>query len=172
MTYCVAMCPTRGWSACPTRAHQRGRGPHQHLPQDDRVRARRRPRAGADERRQPRHHPGGDQPVAAKHAAVQDRDSLWNAPTLFECARWSARPSAAHARTPRRSQFGVEFNASFISPADRRRVAAPVQHLRGGQLRGRSTRRTSRSASRKYGKPIIDRIVTSHSLDEAAKCAR
>ena len=22
-----------------------------------------------------------------EHAAVQDRDSLWNAPTLFECAR-------------------------------------------------------------------------------------
>ena len=51
-----------------------------------------------------------------EHAAVQDRDSLWNAPTLFECARLIGETIRGVHRQDAEAlkQFGVDFNASFI----------------------------------------------------------
>lgn len=111
-----------------------------------------------------------------EHAAVQDRDSLWNAPTLFECARLVGETIRGVHRQDAEAlkQFGVDFSASFIL---------------GGQIGDEPPRLFSIYAAgnfieasidtpyfqigeSKYGKPIVDRIVTSKtSLDEAAKCA-
>ena len=51
-----------------------------------------------------------------EHAAVQDRDSLWNAPTMFECARLVGETIRGVYRQDAEAlkQFGVDFSATFI----------------------------------------------------------
>ena len=128
--------PRRG-AGLPVRlAHQRGRGPHQHLPQDDRVRARRRPRAGADERRQPRHHPGGDQPLARARRGAGPRQPVERAHVVRVRApgrRDHPRRASPGRRGPEAVRRGFQRQLHPRRP-DRRRAAAPVQHLRRGQF--------------------------------------
>lgn len=104
------------------------------------------------------------------------RPTLWNVPSMVEAARLVGEAvREVHRRDAEALQsFGVEFNCSF---------------LLGGQLRGQPTRlfqvyaagnfiETSalnpyfQIGEAKYGKPIIDRVLTPDTpLDEAAKCA-
>lgn len=104
------------------------------------------------------------------------RPTLWNVASMVEAARLVGDAvREVHQRDADALQsFGVEFSCSFIL---------------GGQLRGQPMRlfqiyaagnfiETSplnpyfQIGESKYGKPIIDRVVTpSTSLDEAAKCA-
>ena len=129
------------------------------------------------DRRQPRDHPGHDEP-----AARADRSARYHARACSR-ARTCSKPRVASAlhcvrpigATPRRSkEFGVEFNANLIL---------------GGQIRGEPPRLFSIYAAgnfieatpdtsyfqigeSKYGKPIIDRVIRrSSSLNEAAKAA-
>ena len=99
--------------------------------------------------------------ILREHAAVQDRESLWNAPTLFECARLVGDTirRVHHRDAAALKEFGVDFNASFIL---------------GGQIKGsdprlfmiypegnfiESTDDTPffQIGETKYGKPIIIR---------------
>ncbi len=103
-------------------------------------------------------------------------DGVWNAKTMFEAVRVVGDAvRAVHTRDgPALKEAGIEFNCNFIF---------------GGQIRGEPTRLFQVYAAgnfieatpenpyfqigeAKYGKPIIDRVITpATSLDEAAKCA-
>ncbi len=102
--------------------------------------------------------------------------TIWNASSMFDAARvLGATVRRIHEHDGRAlKQSGVDFNASFIL---------------GGQIGGEATRmflvysagnfiEATRETpyfqigESKYGKPILDRVVTpAISLDEAAKCA-
>lgn len=102
--------------------------------------------------------------------------SVWNAPNMFEATRvvGEAVRQIHKADAETLSAFNLEFNANFLV---------------GGQIRGEAPRlfnvysagnfieATEESpyfqiGESKYGKPILDRVVTPDtSLDEAAKCA-
>jgi len=102
--------------------------------------------------------------------------TLWNVPSMVEAARLVGEAvREVHRRdAPALTNFRVEFNCSFVL---------------GGQLRGQPMRMFQIYAAgnfietsalnpyfqigeSKYGKPIIDRVLTPATpLDEAAKCA-
>ncbi len=102
--------------------------------------------------------------------------TIWNATSMFDAARvlGSAVRGIYDQDGPSLKQSGVEFNASFIL---------------GGQIGGEAmrlflvysagnfieaTRETCyfQIGESKYGKPVLDRMLTPHTpLDEAAKCA-
>lgn len=105
-----------------------------------------------------------------------DAENLFSSPNLFEAARHIGRVvREVHERDAEAlKEFGIDFNASLIF---------------GGQIAGEGTRLFSIYAAgnfieatrdtpyfqigeSKYGKPILDRVVTTRSsLEEAAKCA-
>jgi putative proteasome-type protease len=70
---------------------------------------------------------------------------------------------------------GVEFNVSLIFGGQiRGRSHAPVPSLFAGQLHRSDTPETPyfQVGESKYGKPVLDRVITPDTpLDEAAKCA-
>jgi putative proteasome-type protease len=102
--------------------------------------------------------------------------TIWNAPSMFDAARvlGSAVRRVYEQDGPSLKQAGVDFNASMIF---------------GGQIKGEAmrlflvysagnfieaTRETCffQAGESKYGKPILDRVLTPATpLDEAAKCA-
>jgi putative proteasome-type protease len=102
--------------------------------------------------------------------------TIWNAASMFDAARvlGSAVRRVYDQDGPSLKQAGIDFNASFIF---------------GGQIHGEamrlflvysagnfieSTRETPyfQVGESKYGKPILDRVITPKTgLDEAAKCA-
>jgi putative proteasome-type protease len=102
--------------------------------------------------------------------------TIWNAPSMFDAVRvlGSAVRRVYEQDGPSLKQAGVDFNASMIF---------------GGQIMGEpmrlflvysagnfieATRETCyfQVGESKYGKPILDRVLTpSTPLDEAAKCA-
>jgi putative proteasome-type protease len=108
--------------------------------------------------------------------APEDKTTLYNVPTMAEAARLVGDAvREVHRRDAATlAEFSVDFNCSFIL---------------GGQIRGANTRlfmiysagnfvESSQVSpyfqigESKYGKPIIDRVVTpSTPLDEVAKCA-
>jgi len=112
--------------------------------------------------------------LSSYHAAGEP--SVWNAANLFEAARvvGGAVREVHRADAETLSAFNLEFNANFLF---------------GGQVRGETPRlfnvysagnfieATEESpyfqiGELKYGKPILDRVVTMQtSLDAAAKCA-
>jgi putative proteasome-type protease len=114
--------------------------------------------------------------VLHEEAARPERDSVYTASTLFDAAVLVGDAvRAVHRRDAEAfKEHGIEFNASFIL---------------GGQIRGEAPRLFNIYAAgnfieatddtpyfqigeSKYGKPILDRVITrSSSLAEAAKCA-
>jgi putative proteasome-type protease len=102
--------------------------------------------------------------------------TIWNAPSMFDAARvlGSAVRRVYQSDGPSLKAAGVDFNASMIF---------------GGQIKGEAmrlflvysagnfieaTRETCffQVGESKYGKPILDRVLTpATQLDEAAKCA-
>ena len=102
--------------------------------------------------------------------------TIWNAPSMFDAARvLGAAVRRVYSQDgPSLKASGIDFNASMIF---------------GGQIRGEAmrmflvysagnfieaTRETCffQVGESKYGKPILDRVLTPHTpLDEAAKCA-
>lgn len=109
-------------------------------------------------------------------AASDERDSLWSVPNMFEAAIHVGNTLRAlyQRDADALKNFGVDFNCGLIL---------------GGQIRGEEPRLFNIYAAgnfieatrdtpyfqigeSKYGKPIVDRVIKSHtSLDEAAKCA-
>ena len=117
---------------------------------------------------------------AVRQAVCERRDpdaaSVWTARTMFDAVRVVGEAvRGVHARDAAAlKDAGIEFNCNFIF---------------GGQIRGEEMRLFQVYAAgnfieatpenpyfqigeSKYGKPIVDRVVTpATSLDEAAKCA-
>ena len=113
--------------------------------------------------------------IVCERTGPNDR-SLWNARTLFDAVRLvGSAVREVHERDARAlKDAGIDFNCQFLF---------------GGQIRGEQPRLFQVYAAgnfiestpenpyfqigeAKYGKPIIDRVVTpATSLDEAAKCA-
>lgn len=102
--------------------------------------------------------------------------TIWNAPSMFDATRvlGAAVRRVYQQDGPSLKAAGIDFNASMIF---------------GGQIKGEAmrmflvysagnfieaTRETCffQVGESKYGKPILDRVLTPHTpLDEAAKCA-
>jgi len=117
--------------------------------------------------------------VSALRASFQPESigtTLWNAKTMFDAAAIAGDVvrNAHHRDAGAMQSFGIEFNLSLIV---------------GGQIRGEAPRLFNvynvgnfiettpdtpyfQLGESKYGKPILDRIITTNlSLHEAAKCA-
>ena len=166
MTYCVAMRLNSGLVFCLTRAPMRD-GPDQHLPQNDRVRE------------------AGDRVLVLLSAGnlaitqavkqllgtetIEGSDgepaTIWTAKSLFDVARIvGSAVRTVHARDAEAlKKHGIDFNCSLII---------------GGQIGGETMRLFNVYAAgnfveagidgvcyfqigeSKYGKPVIDRVVT------------
>ena len=111
-----------------------------------------------------------------EHLSAADRPSLFNAPNMFEAVRYIGdvlrevhRRDAAALK-----DHNVEFNASFIFGGQ---IGAEEPRLFSVYAPGNFIEATSDTpyfqiGESKYGKPIIDRVVSrSTSLAQAAKCA-
>ena len=111
-----------------------------------------------------------------EHAAAQDRDNLWSAPTLFDCARLVGDTiRQVHRRdADALKEFGVDFNAAFILCGQ---IGGEPPRLfliyaAGNFIEASADTPYFQIGESKYGKPIIDRVINCRtSLDEAAKCA-
>lgn len=111
-----------------------------------------------------------------EHAAVQDRDSLWNAPTLFECARLVGETIRGVHRQDAEAlkQFGVDFNASFILAGQIGDEPPRLFNIyaAGNFIEASADTPYFQIGESKYGKPILDRIIRPEtSLEDAARCA-
>ena len=96
--------------------------------------------------------------------AATARLNLWNATSMFEVARLLG-DALREVQRPRRpvpdaEQHRLQRQLPGRRP-DPRRAAAPVQRLQRGQLhRGDAGDLYFQIGETKYGKPIIDRVVT------------
>lgn len=104
------------------------------------------------------------------------RPSVWNAPNVAEAARVVGQAvREVHQRDAKAlAEFNVEFNCSFILGGQ---IAGQPPRLFMIYAAGNFIESTRVSpyfqiGESKYGKPIVDRVVTPATpLDEAAKCA-
>ncbi|MBB2926006.1 proteasome-type protease [Paraburkholderia silvatlantica] len=104
------------------------------------------------------------------------RATLWNAPTMVEAARVVGEAvREVHRRDAHALKtFNVEFNCSFILGGQ---IGGHPMRLfqiyaAGNFIETSSVNPYFQIGESKYGKPIIDRVLTPHTpLDEAAKCA-
>lgn len=102
--------------------------------------------------------------------------TIWNAPSMFDAVRvlGSAVRRVYEQDGPSLKQAGVDFNASMIFGGQ---IAGEAMRLFLVYSAGNfieATRETCyfQVGESKYGKPVLDRMITPHTpLDEAAKCA-
>jgi putative proteasome-type protease len=102
--------------------------------------------------------------------------TLWNAPTVADAARVVGNAvRRVHQRDAEALQnFGVEFNCSFILGGQiaGNRMRLFMIYAAGNFIEASAVNPYFQIGEAKYGKPIIDRVLTpSTPLDEAAKCA-
>jgi putative proteasome-type protease len=104
------------------------------------------------------------------------RPTLWNAPTMVEAARivGDAVREVYRRDADALKNFNVDFNCSFILGGQLR--GQPMRlfqiYAAGNFIETSSVNPYSQIGESKYGKPIIDRVLTPHTpLGEAAKCA-
>jgi putative proteasome-type protease len=102
--------------------------------------------------------------------------TLWSAPTMADAARVIGRAvRCVHQREAEALQeFGVDFNCSFILGGQiaGNRPRLFMIYAAGNFIEASAVNPYFQIGEAKYGKPIIDRVLTpSTPLDEAAKCA-
>jgi putative proteasome-type protease len=102
--------------------------------------------------------------------------TLWSAPTMADAARVVGRAvRSVHQREAQALQeFGVDFNCSFILGGQimGNRPRLFMIYSAGNFIEASAVNPYFQIGEAKYGKPIIDRVLTpSTPLDEAAKCA-
>jgi len=102
--------------------------------------------------------------------------SVWNAPNLFEAARVVGEAVRAVHRGDADSlrEFNIEFNANFLFGGQIRGERQRLFHVyaAGNFIEATEENPYFQIGEAKYGKPILDRVLTpSTPLDEAAKCA-
>ncbi len=110
-----------------------------------------------------------------------ERPTLWSAPTMADAARVVGQAVRdVHQREAQALQeFGVDFNCSFILGGQiaARQAHGGRPHLfmiysAGNFIESSAVNPYFQIGESKYGKPIIDRVLTPATpLDEAAKCA-
>ena len=103
-------------------------------------------------------------------------DSVWNAKTLFEAVRVVGESvrEVQHRDGPALKEAGIEFNCSFIFGGQIRgeRMRLFQVYSAGNFIESTPENPYFQIGEAKYGKPIIDRVISpSTSLEEAAKCA-
>ena len=102
--------------------------------------------------------------------------TIWNAPSMYEAARIVGEAvRMAHNRDALRlAEFGVDFNIAIILGGQIRGERCRLFHIysAGNFIESQDENTYFQIGESKYGKPIIDRVVTPlTSLDDAAKCA-
>jgi putative proteasome-type protease len=102
--------------------------------------------------------------------------SIWNAKSMFDVARvlGSAVRRVYQQDGPSLKQAGIDFVASFILGGQIGNEAMRLFLVYSAGNFIEATRETCffQIGESKYGKPILDRVLTPHTpLDEAAKCA-
>jgi putative proteasome-type protease len=106
----------------------------------------------------------------------EDQPTIWTTLSLHEAARIvGAAIRQVRARDIEAlSASGIEFNCSFILGGQIKGGPTRLFHLyaAGNFIEATPENPYFQIGEAKYGKPIVDRIITPHvSLDEAAKCA-
>jgi putative proteasome-type protease len=105
-----------------------------------------------------------------------DGASIWNAPNMYEAARLLGQAvRTVHERDAKAlGEFGIEFNVSIIFGGQIKGERCRLFQIysAGNFIESHEENTYFQIGEAKYGKPIIDRVVTpATSLDEAAKCA-
>jgi putative proteasome-type protease len=105
-----------------------------------------------------------------------DGDTIWTVPTMFEAARlFGDVIRDVHERDGEAlSKFGIDFNCSIILGGQINGEAPRLFQLysAGNFIEATDENPYFQIGEAKYGKPIIDRVVSPDtSLDDAAKCA-
>lgn len=107
---------------------------------------------------------------------TSDGMTIWNAPNMYEAARIMGEAVRAVHRldSANLSEHGVNFNVSMIFGGQIKGERSRLFYIysAGNFIESHSESPYFQIGEAKYGKPIIDRVITPHtSLDEAAKCA-
>jgi putative proteasome-type protease len=106
----------------------------------------------------------------------EDGRSIWNAPTMYEAARiLGDAVRQVHERDAASlAGFGIEFNVSIIFGGQIKGERCRLFQIysAGNFIESHDENTYFQIGEAKYGKPILDRVVTpATSLDDAAKCA-
>ncbi|QJD93211.1 proteasome-type protease [Duganella dendranthematis] len=102
--------------------------------------------------------------------------TIWTAPSVYDAARILGQAvRQVHERDARTlADFGIEFNVSIIfgGQVKGERCRLFQIYSAGNFIEAHDENTYFQIGEAKYGKPIIDRVVTpATSLDDAAKCA-
>jgi putative proteasome-type protease len=113
--------------------------------------------------------------LVAEHRS-EDGSSIWNAPTMYEAARLLGDAvRQVHERDAKSlAEFGIEFNVGIIFGGQIKGERCRLFQIysAGNFIESHDENTYFQIGEAKYGKPIIDRVVTpATSLDDAAKCA-
>jgi len=105
-----------------------------------------------------------------------DGTSIWTASSMYEAAQIVGESiRSVHKRDAESlKQFGIDFNVSLIFGGQIRgeRCRLFQMYSAGNFIESHDENPYFQIGESKYGKPIIDRVVTPNTpLDEAAKCA-
>jgi putative proteasome-type protease len=108
--------------------------------------------------------------------AAGDGRSLWDAPNMYEAARiLGDAVRRVHERDASSlAGFGIDFNVSIIFGGQIKGERCRLFQIysAGNFIESHDENTYFQIGEAKYGKPIIDRVVTpATSLDDAAKCA-
>ncbi|USX24158.1 proteasome-type protease [Oxalobacteraceae bacterium OTU3CINTB1] len=108
--------------------------------------------------------------------ATADGHSLWDAPNMYEAARiLGDAVRRVHERDAKSlAGFGIDFNVSIIFGGQIKGERCRLFQIysAGNFIESHDENTYFQIGEAKYGKPIIDRVVTpATSLDDAAKCA-
>ncbi|MFZ6674870.1 peptidase [Undibacterium sp. Rencai35W] len=113
--------------------------------------------------------------LVSEHVCA-DGSTIWNAPNMYEAARILGEAvRTVHKRDAASlSEFGIDFNVSIIFGGQIKgeRCRLFQIYAAGNFIESHNENTYFQIGEAKYGKPIIDRVVTTATpLDEAAKCA-
>jgi putative proteasome-type protease len=116
------------------------------------------------------------QAVRQQLAEARDTETLWNAKTMTDVARVVGQAIRdVYTRDAKALEaFGVDFNCSFLLGGQIAGAQSRLFQLysAGNFIEASSVNPYFQIGESKYGKPIIDRLVTpATSLDDGAKCA-
>lgn len=103
-------------------------------------------------------------------------NSIWTAPNMYEAARilGEAVRTVYHRDAKALSEFGIDFNVSLIFGGQIKGERCRLFQIysAGNFIESHNENTYFQIGEAKYGKPILDRVITpATSLDDAAKCA-
>lgn len=113
--------------------------------------------------------------IIAEHTTA-DGKSVWTASSMYEAAQIVGQAIRTVCERDAKSleQFGIDFNVSMIFGGQIKgeRCRLFQMYSAGNFIESHNENNYFQIGEAKYGKPIIDRVITPTTpLDEAAKCA-